>query len=166
MLRTLSGAGDFQEFYGREYRAVLAVALALCGDSGAAEDLVQDAFVDAYRRWDTVGAYDAPGAFVRRLVVNRSRSWWRRRGREDRALRRLGVPPPVVTDDGSVDVDAFWAVVRSLPAMQARCVALRYVEDFDIAGIAAVLGIAESTVRVHLTRARRALAERLDLEAD
>jgi RNA polymerase sigma-70 factor (sigma-E family) len=161
----LPGAGDFEEFYVREYRAVLAVALALCGNSGAAEDLVQDAFVEVHRRWDTVGRYDAPGAFVRRLVVNRSRSWWRRRGREDRALRRLGTPPPVVADD-AVDVDAFWAVVRTLPAMQARCIALRYVEDLDIAAIAAVLGCAESTVRVHLMRARRTLASRLDLEAD
>ena len=56
-----------------------------------------------------------------------------------------------------VDVDAFWALVRTLPAQQARCIALRYVEDLA-AAIAAVLGCAQPTVRVHLHRAHRSLA--------
>jgi RNA polymerase sigma-70 factor (ECF subfamily) len=160
----LSGAGDFDEFYRREYASVLALAFALCRDHGTAEELTQDGFAAAYRRWETVGGYDAPGAFVRRIVLNRSRSWWRRRGREGRALARVGVDETVEEGTASVDVDGFWRVVRSLPAMQARCVALRYVEDLDIAGIASVLDCAESTVRVHLLRARRTLAARLELE--
>ena len=40
MLTRLSGAGDFEAFYRREYGRVRALAIALCGDRGAAEDLV------------------------------------------------------------------------------------------------------------------------------
>ena len=76
----------------------------------------------------------------------------------------MGAPPAV--DDEYVDTDRFWDAVRSLPAQQARCVALRYVDDLDVAAIATILGCAEPTVRVHLHRARLALADRLGLEAD
>lgn len=73
---------------------------------------------------------------------------------------------PTVDADGFVDTDTFWRAVRALPQQQARCVVLRYVEDLDTAGIAAVLGCAEPTVRVHLHRARLTLAVTLGLEAD
>ena len=157
---------DFDEFYRSEYGRVLALGLALCGDRGAAEDLVQDAFVAAHRKWAVVGGYDAPGAFVRRVVINRSRSRRRRRGREREALARFAGRPDVADEGGSVDADSFWSLVRTLPAQQARCIALRYVDDLDVAAIASILGCAEPTVRVHLHRAHRALATRLELEAD
>lgn len=166
MLTSLSGAESFDAFYRREYGRVLALAVALCGDRGVAEDLVQDAFVAAHQRWSVVEGYDAPDAFVRRLVINRSRSWWRRRGREARALARVGIDERVVAADGAVDDAIFWRAVSTLPAMQARCVALRYVDDLGITAIAAILGCAESTVRVHLHRARTALATRFELEHD
>lgn len=166
MLAGLSGAGDFEAFYRREYGRVLALAVALCGDRAAAEDLVQDAFLAAHQKWAVVGGYDAPGAFVRRVVLNRSRSRRRRRGREAAALARVAARNASSVEDPPVTDDAFWAAVRALPRMQARCVLLRYVDDLDAASIAAVLGCAEPTVRVHLHRARLALASRLGLEAD
>lgn len=160
-----AGDRNFDDFYRAEYGRVLALAFALTGDRGAAEDLVQDAFVAAHRKWERVSGYDAPGAFVRRVVANRSRSWFRRRGRESAALARLAARP-TREHDAPVDGETFWAAVRSLPAQQSRCIALRYVEDLDVAAIAAVLGCAESPVRVHLHRARRTLAIRLGVEAD
>src|SRR3954447_20679087 len=104
MLGAVDGAGTFDEFYRTEYGRVLALAVALCGDRAAAEDLVQDGFLAAHRKWERVAAYDAPGAFVRRVVLNRAATRRRRRGREAAALERLAARPvdaPVdsVTDD-------------------------------------------------------------------
>jgi RNA polymerase sigma-70 factor (ECF subfamily) len=166
MLGALDGAGTFDEFYRSEYGRVLALAVALCGDRAAAEDLVQDAFVAAHRKWEHVSRYEAPGAFVRRVVLNRAATRRRRRGREAAALARLAAREPVVGDDLIVPDDAFWTAVRALPPMQARCVVLRYVDDLDAGSIASVLGCAEATVRVHLHRARRTLASGLGMEAD
>ena len=56
---------------------------------------------------------------------------------------------------------AFWAAVRSLPERQRACVALHYLEDRAVADIAKVLDSSEATVKVHLYRGRKALAERL-----
>ena len=59
--------------------------------------------------------------------------------------------------------EAFWEAVRHLPRRQAQCVALRYVEDRPVAEIAAVLDIAEATVRGYLHEARATLAASLDV---
>jgi RNA polymerase sigma-70 factor (ECF subfamily) len=59
--------------------------------------------------------------------------------------------------------DEFWSAVRGLPARQAQAVALHYLEDRSVADIAAVLGCAEATVKVHLHRGRLALARTLGL---
>ena len=61
---------------------------------------------------------------------------------------------------------SFWEAVRSLPARQAQCIALYYLEDRPPSEIAVLLGIAEPTVRVHLHRGRTALATRLGEDID
>ena len=63
---------SFDRLYQAEYRPLLARGWTLTGSREAAEELVQDAFLDAYRRWDHVGSLDRPGAWVRRAVANRA----------------------------------------------------------------------------------------------
>ncbi|MCU1458129.1 MAG: putative polymerase subfamily sigma factor, partial [Actinomycetia bacterium] len=58
---------DFDGFFRREYRKVVALAAVLCGRPAVAEELAQDAFVSAYRNWDRIARYDDPGAWVRRV---------------------------------------------------------------------------------------------------
>jgi RNA polymerase sigma-70 factor (ECF subfamily) len=164
--RGRTGEGDFDDFYASEYGRIVALAYALTGDRGAAEDAAQDAFLAAHRDWDRVGRYDAPGAWVRRAVVNRSRSRFRRRGRESSALARVAASELASTEPSYDESEDFWRAVRALPPKLARCVVLHYVDDLDAAAIADVLGIAPSTVRVHLHRARLALAQSLGLEED
>ena len=55
-------------------------------------------------------------------------------------------------------------MVRALPKRQAQVVALLYVEELSSVEVAEVLGCSEATVRVHLHRAKKRLAERVDLE--
>ena len=56
------------------------------------------------------------------------------------------------------EADALWRAVRRLPRRQAQVVALHYLEALAVLEVAAVLQCAEATVRVHLHRARTALA--------
>ena len=156
---------DFESFFLDHYRGVLGLAVVLSGRRAVAEEITQEAFVSAYLRWDRIGRYDDPGAWVRRVVANLATSTLRRRGRELRALARLSRRRQVV-DEIEVEVDrAFWEAVRELPRRQAQCVSLRYLEDQSTAEIAVILGIAEPTVRVHLHHARAALADRFDSDA-
>lgn len=153
---------SFEAFYEREYHGVVAFAFALSGSWWVAEDLAQEAFLAAHRRWDQVGRLDLPGAWVRRALTNLAASAVRRRFSEARALLRLTSrrEPPEPLPGDTVD---FLRAVRSLPRRQAQAVALFYLEDWPTAQIAEVLGCSDATVRVHLHNGRRALARRLGL---
>jgi RNA polymerase sigma-70 factor (ECF subfamily) len=151
----------FPSFYQREYRPVVGLAYVLTGDRSEAEDLAQDAFAAASRRWDQIGTYDQPRAWVRRVVVNRSVSWRRRRAAEFRALARLGPRRDSSELAVSAETSALWSAVRRLPARQAQTIALVYLADLPVAETARVLGCGTETVKTHLKRARKTLAEQL-----
>jgi RNA polymerase sigma-70 factor (ECF subfamily) len=152
---------SFDAFWAADHAAVLALAAALTGDWNVAEDIAQDAFGAAHGNWDEI---ENPAAWVRRVVTNRAASHWRRRARETAALTRLAARPnPVVL---APDYDEFWTTVRALPRREAQVVVLRYLDDRSIAEIAAVLEIAEGTVKATLSHARASLARSLTLEEE
>lgn len=167
-----SGAAAFDDLYREEWSALVALGWSLTGSWAAAEELVQDAFTDALRRWEEVARLDKPGAWVRRAVINRAASLGRHRGVERRGVAALGArrvaegdgPGDDRTgDDGVARVQdpAFWAALRSLPLRQRACIALHYLEDRPVAEIAEAVGCSAATVKVHLHRGRRSLADHL-----
>lgn len=157
VLRALT---DFRSFYQREYRSVLGMAYALTGDRSVAEDLCQDAFVAAFRRWTEVGVMEYPDAWVRRVVANRSASRFRRLASEGRALFRLG-PPSQEVPPPSEDSMAVWSALRRLPPRQAEIVVLIYFADLSHVDASALMGCSVETARTHLKRAKARLARAL-----
>ncbi len=149
----------FDGFYRRELPGVLSLCYALVRRPEYAEEVAQEAFYRAYRDWETVGRLEHRRAWVRRVAMNLAVSRLRRLGAEARALVRLGGRRSRPEVAPSVESEHFWAQVRALPRRQAQVVALYYLEDRSSADIAELLGIAESTVRVHLARGRAAMSE-------
>lgn len=157
------GINAFEAFYRREYRSVLGLAIALTGSRVVGEEIAQDAFTVTYRDWQRVGGLDNPGAWVRRVVANRSVSTFRRSVAEAKALLRLGRRDPEGTVVDGLEV---WDEVRKLPRRQAQVIALTYLDDFPRRDVAEILGCSEETVKTHLERAKRTLAARLGQEDD
>ena len=150
----------FEDFYMREYPAVVGLAYALSGSRWGAEDFAQEAFLAAHRDWERIGAYEQPGAWVRRVVANlpsRRSGGGRRRRRRWRGSRQS--TPRSRTSRPSHP--AFWAAVRSLPRRQAQVVALFYLEDRPIADGGTILDMTPGTVKRHLYDARKELARGL-----
>jgi RNA polymerase sigma-70 factor (ECF subfamily) len=129
------------------------------GSREVAEEIVQDALERTYLRWSKVSRMDRPGAWVRRVVLNRSISHARRNGAERRALDRLRRRPARVAEPPGEPSGQLWEAVRRLPDKQARAVALHYGADLPIAGVAAELGVTESAAKTLLHRARGTLRE-------
>lgn len=157
---------SFEDFYLKDFQAVVGLAYALSGSRWLAEDLAQEAFLAAHRNWPRVSSYDQPGAWVRRVVANLSVSAFRRRMVEARALARLGLGERHRLPELPADDAEFWEAVRSLPRRQSQVVALHYLEDLPIAEVAAILDMASGTVKKHLFDGRRELARRLRTEED
>lgn len=164
MADSTPAALDFDAYYRSDYRSLVGLAIVLTGSRTVAEDLCQDALTEAHRRWGDVSTYDDPGAWVRSVLVNKSRSRFRRVTSEAKAMARLsGRRDDGAGGDGGVtDVHSdVWAAIRRLPTRQAQAVALFYWEDRSIAQIAAILDCGDETVKTHLKRGRAALADAL-----
>jgi RNA polymerase sigma-70 factor (ECF subfamily) len=155
----------FDAFYEREFDSVAGLAYVLSGSRIVSDDLAQDAFLAAYRRWGEIGRYDDPGAWVRRVVANRSTSALRRAYVRGKALVRLGGSLEHAPELSPETVDV-WRAIRRLPTRQAQATALYYLNDLSLEEVAAVLDCAVETVRTHLRRARKTLARYLDVEED
>ena len=156
----------FEDFYSEEYAAVVGLAYALSGSRWGAEDLAQEAFLAAHRNWERIGRYDRPGAWVRRVVANRSVSAFRRRVAEARALARAVSGERTEIPDLDAGDPELWGAVRALPRRQAQVVALFYLEDRAIAEVAEILDMTPGTVKRHLHDGRLRLAQRLGEEVE
>lgn len=159
------GGDSFESFYRRQRKPLIDLAYVVSGSRTGAEDLAQEALIAAYRSWDDIRTKDNPSAWVRRILLNKASSAYRRRLAEARAFARRGrddesVPFPEVTGEA----ERILAEVRRLPRRQTQVIALAYLEGLRPSEIADVLGISRKSVSTHLGRARRTLANRLNLE--
>lgn len=157
---------SFDAFYTREFPRMVDLAYALSGSRLAAEDLAQEAMIAAHRNWDRVGALDKPGAWVRRVVINKASSLYQRRKAELIALARLAPVRGALPARLDSEHEHIWREVRRLPPRQREAVGLFYVGDLSIAEISAVMECAEGTVKAHLHQARQSLASRLGTSGD
>jgi RNA polymerase sigma-70 factor (ECF subfamily) len=153
---------SFEAFYRREYTRMVAIARALLRNGSAAEDLAQESFVTAHRHWDRIGAYDDPGAWVRRVLINRATSFQRRLGAEWRAVNRLGGRADETTvPELTPQTTEVWEEVGRLPRRQAQATVLHYVDELTVEEIGVVMGCSSGAVKSHLHRARNRLSELL-----
>jgi RNA polymerase sigma-70 factor (sigma-E family) len=129
------------------------LALVMLGDAGAAEDVVQDAFLGLYRRWDHLSDSSAALAYLRASVLNGCRNAMRRRAR-----------PVILTEDQPMESaeaamlhteehQAILAAVRRLPARQREALALRYYLDMTEEQAAAAMRVSRGTVKSATSRA-------------
>ena len=136
------------------------LAWALTGRWAVAEELVQQAFLRAHQRWDTIGTYQRPGAWVRRILLHLATSRARRAAAAARVLLRLTGRRRDDAPTAGADPE-LWRAVRRLPRRQSQVLALYYVEDLPVTEVAEILGVAEGVVRATLHDGRSALAARL-----
>jgi len=156
---------EFLEFVQSRAAPLHRTAYLLCGDWHLADDLVQETLAKSFRHWHRLQRADNPDAYVRRILVNEARWYWRRHrnavGPADVTPREPGVPDATTAVTNRV---ALFQALLSLPARQRATVVLRYLEGMSERETAAVLGCGEGTVKSQTSRALGSLRTFLEPE--
>lgn len=141
----------FERLFREEHRAMIRLAYTLVGNAAEAEEVVQDGFVDVYRRF---GEIRRPGAYLRTAVVNNCRSLLRRR----RVFAVDRPDPPGGLDLGACEL---WDVLGRLSEDERIAVTLRYFGRYRAVEIARLVDAPPSTVRSRIRRGLHKLRREL-----
>ncbi len=175
-LVTRSLAGDRQAFgalYQRHHLPLYRTALALTHERGAAEELLQEAFLRAYRHLARV-ELPADGSlrpWLHRILINLAHDWSARQRRQPGALEGVAerllaaaAPSPERQVEQHELQRAVTEAVARLPFKQRVVVVLYYLHDMDLTAIAGTLALPEGTVKSRLYYGRARL--RADLASE
>ena len=155
-------SGAFASLVKRHIRAAHAVALSVLAEQADADDAVQDGFLSALQHLDSCSPAEKFRAWLLTIVRNRALDL-RRRGRVrsadvlEEGTARTNEPSPLEMAERSELNVRLQAAIETLTDTQREVLMMHDVQGWKHADIAHLLGLAESTVRVHLLHARRRL---------
>ena len=176
-------AGAFESLMRRHNGRLFRIARAILKNDAEAEDVLQDAYLDAYRNLSGFRADSQLATWLVRIVANRALMRLRSQKRHrvvvsinDRAGRSGNEPPRDFPDEASESPASatLRAEIRGLlerridelPVAFRTVFVLREVEELSVEETAQCLGIPPATVRTRLFRARAALRESLARDMD
>jgi RNA polymerase sigma-70 factor (ECF subfamily) len=155
------------EIYRRYAKAMFNAALRITGDYAEAEDVLQESFLSAFRELSSYKGDSSFGAWLKRIVVNKSINCLRQ--------RRLALVPlgeqhhdapadttgPTADDEAetSYRADVLRRCIQELPDGYRLVLTLYLLEGYDHLEIANILNISESTSKSQYSRARVKLRE-------
>lgn len=144
----------FSRLYEAEYDSQVRRAYLITGSSSAASDIVSEAFLSVYTRWESI---DEPVLYMNRCVVNGCRDWGRRQNRWAKLIQPNTAPQSgsslneprtdlgITIDGGFGNVELFDALSK-LPHRQRTAIVLRYYGRETERSIADVLDCRPGTV--------------------
>lgn len=132
----------------------------MCGRRGDADDLVQEAVLQALKSWHRFAGQSLPETWLYGILIHvhrrhsrdrgrawrRLQEWWRRQPTTVANAPDSGCPPAQERNDP----DNIWTFVACLPEAQRHCVVLRYSEGLPYEMIADVVGAPLGTVKSRL----------------
>ena len=146
----------------------LRAAKVICFDTQNAEDVLQEALADVYKRWSKVRAHENPEAYLMRVMVSKHadmRRKWLRRQQEKETSWDLAENIREIADH-SDDVTQrllVQAALKSLSAAQRAVLVLVYEHGMVLREVADVLQIPVGTAASHLARGKAAVAAYIEL---
>jgi RNA polymerase sigma-70 factor (ECF subfamily) len=170
--RVVSAGEDHIEGAPEDAPDAALVRATLSGDEGAdaredAEDVVQDTFRRVFEkldRFDPARSFEPWFFTILRNTARNAVKSRRIRAHDALTIEHASTSPGPYEETRRLELrQSIAEAMERLPAMQKTCFRLCVVEGLSSAEAANAIGLAESTVRVHVFKARRALQELLDV---
>jgi RNA polymerase sigma factor (sigma-70 family) len=154
------GSARFEAFFEAEHARLLRALFLVTGNRQEAEEIMQDAFVAVWERWDRVAAMDEPVGYLYRTAMNRFRSRVRRAARA--ARRAVGVAEGGDAFAAAEERDVLARALAKLPDRQRAAIVLTELLGYGSDEAGRILGIRGVTVRSLASQARAALRTHLE----
>ena len=163
-------AGDQKaqfQIYKLYYKAMYNTSLRIVNDTMEAEDIMQESFLSAFEKIDTYSGTVSFGAWLKRIVINRSLDALSKRKAifEDieahTGIRDVGSEETSRQEDLDLKVEEVKEAISKLPDGYRIILSLYLLEGYDHDEIAEILGISSSTSRSQLSRAKQKLISEL-----
>jgi len=168
-LIALCKAGDRDAHY-RLYklysRSMYNVSYRITGREEDAEDALQEAFISAFKNLDSYRAEATFGAWLKRIVVNKSINVLKKRKHEwmpEHEDWDVAEEEPTSDYKDELTVDRVKKAIEELPDGYRSVLSLYLLEGYDHQEIAEIMGISESTSKSQLNRAKGKLREKLTI---
>jgi len=151
------------KIYKLYYKAMYNTSLRIVNDTAEAEDVMQESFLDAFRRLDSYTAEGSFGMWLKRIVVNNSLDALRRK-KETVSFEDSDLDPPdpgdTYDEEGiQYQVKEVKDGIAKLPDEYRVVISLFLLEGYDHEEISEILGISNQLSRTRYSRARQKLLE-------
>jgi RNA polymerase sigma-70 factor (ECF subfamily) len=150
------------QIYKLYFKAMYNVSLRIVNDEFEAEDVMQEAFLNAFKKIDTYKGEVSFGAWLKKIVVNRSLDVLKKRKvKFEEVNERTMEMPDLEGMPLEVDVKEIKKAIQSLPDGYRIVLSLYLIEGYDHDEISQILGISNSASRTQFSRAKSKLRELL-----
>jgi RNA polymerase sigma factor (sigma-70 family) len=159
---------EFTLWLRENQKTFLKAAKVICFDTQNAEDVLQEALADVYKRWSKIREHDNPEAYLMRVMVSKHadmrRKWLRKQEERETSwdlaenIRDIADQTDDVTQRLLVQ-----AALKSLSAIQRAVLVLMYEHGMVLREVAEVLQIPMGTAASHLARGKAAVAAYIEL---
>ncbi len=154
--------GDFEALVNQYRDKVYRLIFSVVREKAPAEELTQDVFLKIWRVLDRYDGRASFGTWIYTIARNTGLTWLRSESfRRTVPLDTIGEPAAIAAEGARVEIGNLKACIEKLTADQRKVLEQYYFQDRSVEDVAASLGMASGTVKSHLFRARRALAEML-----
>ncbi|TSA26316.1 MAG: sigma-70 family RNA polymerase sigma factor [Bacteroidetes bacterium] len=145
------------------YKAMFNTTLRIVNDTAEAEDIMQESFLDAFRKIDHYSGEGTFGSWLKRIVVNNALDALRKR-RDQTSIEESGIDFPDEEADASEDeihyqVQEIKDAINKLPEEYRIILSLYLLEGYDHEEISEILRISYNNSRTRYSRARQRLLQ-------
>ena len=150
------------QLYKLYYKSMYSVSVRIVNDVMEAEDVMQEAFLSAFKKIKTYKGEVSFGAWLKRIVVNRSLDYLKKRKVQFEEINdRTSQIEDYQMSTQEVDVKVLKAAIQDLSDGYRVVLSLYLIEGYDHDEISQILGISNSASRTQLLRAKNKLREML-----
>jgi RNA polymerase sigma factor (sigma-70 family) len=155
-------AGSFEAFVEAENVRLFRALYLVTGSRFEAEEIMQDALLAVWERWERVGTMDDPTGYLFRTAMNLFRKRLRRAALA--VKRRVALAPSEDTFEAIEDRDAVFRALRALKPNERAALVATVLFGYSSEESGRMLSMSASAVRMHASRGRAAMRDILEVQ--